>query len=523
MKLSDLSPMDWFTRLNLRRLRYRAQHAANWRYYFGEQPLNYIARILREQQDRFPALIINWPGLVIDALDERLTIEGFALGDSDSVDDDIAGMWQSNGLDAVSSEAHICSLVTREAYLMVGPGAGAYPRLTVEYPEQVAVETDPRSRRVMAALQTWRSDENLPTEDMGELMLPGHSYVFELGDMRSQSLGWAQVDQNDQTSPMVPVVPMLNRPHRGYGRTELHDIKSPADAANQIATNMMAGIEHHALPRRWAVGAREADFVDPKTGKPLPAWAIATGPVWAVTSEDAQDNQYTRLGQFSASDMTNFHNSIKLLASIAGTLYGLPAHYMAYTTDNPVSAEAILYSEARLVKRAERRQVTFGEPWEQGVRIGLDIMGRDPSTAIKLETVWRDASTPTAASKVQAAVQALQVGLFDEEYARQFIGMSIAARAAIAQRQASTGGLGQTIAAGLRALNVAGGQPPTPPAQVPPAPAGQPAPDPTAAVDALQPHVSNASRAGAWPQGLGPLAITQTANGGVGSATGIGR
>lgn len=520
MKLSDLSPMDWFTRLNLRRLRYRQQHAGNWAYYQGRQPLNYIARILREQQDRFPPLIINWPGLVLDALEERLTIEGFQLGDSDSVDDDIAGMWQSNGLDAASSEAHICSLVTREAYLMVGPGPGLYPRFTVEYPEQVAVETDPRTRRVMAALQTWRSDENLPTEDMGELMLPGKSYVFELGDMTSQSLGWRQVDQNDQTSPLVPVVPMLNRPHRGYGRTELHDIKSPADACNQIATNMMAGIEHHSLPRRWAVGARESDFVDPRTKKPLPAWAIATGPVWAITAEDAEDNQYTRLGQFSASDMSNFHNSIKLLASIAGTLYGLPAHYMAYTTDNPVSAEAILYSEARLVKRAERRQVTFGEPWEQGVRIGLDIMGRDPSSAIRLETIWRDASTPTVASKVQAAVQALQVGLWDEEYARQFVGMSPAARAAIAQRQAAAGGLGQTIAAGLRALNVAGGQPapPAAPARPPLEPTG-----PAAAIGALEPQVSDASRAGAWPAGLGPVAITQTANGGVGSAAGRGR
>jgi hypothetical protein len=492
-----LSPEDWFQRLNLRRLRYVHEHRLNWSYYEGTQPLHYVARIIREQQDRFPALVINWPGLVIDATDERLTVEGFRLGGVDSPDDDIEGMWQANNLDAASGEAHICAQVTREAFLMVGPGPGRYPLITVEYPEQVAVETDPRTRRVIAALQVWKSDENLPTEDMGELMLPGRSYIFEWGSMTESNPGWSLADVREQASPLVPVVPMLNRPRRGYGRTELHDIKSPADAANQVATNMLAGIEHHSLPRRWAVGARESDFVDPKTGKPLPAWKIATGAVWGLNAETEEGNQYLKVGQFTASDMTNFHNTIKLMASVAGTLYGLPAHYMAYTTDNPVSAEAILYSEARLVKRAERKQVTYGEAWEQAIRIGLDVMGRDSSQAIKLETVWRDASTPTQASKMAAAVQALQVGIFDEEAAREFIGLSPQQRAAIAARQGTPGGQAAAIVQGLRALDV-GSQP----AQPQPQPVGE-TPGPT-------------TSAGEFPRGLGPVAITQ--NGAVGAA-----
>src|SRR5687767_4978790 len=98
-----------------------------WAYYDGEQALHYVARIIREQQDRFPALRINWPALVVDSLEERLDIEGFRLGDSDSADDDLVGTWNSNNLKAGSSEAHVASFVTRQSYLMVGPGEGAYP------------------------------------------------------------------------------------------------------------------------------------------------------------------------------------------------------------------------------------------------------------------------------------------------------------------------------------------------------------------------------------------------------------
>lgn len=509
MLLSDLSPEDWFQRLNMRRLRYQHDHRANWAYYHGEQPLNYIARILREQQDRFPPLILNWPGLVIDALEERLTIEGFRLGDSDSTDDDIDAMWQANNLDASSSEGHISSLVTREAYLMVGPGLGNFPRVTVEYPEQVAVETDPRTRRVIAGLQAWKSDENLPTEDMAEVMVQGgKSYIFQMGDLSQSKIGFQMVDARDQTSPLVPIVPMLNRPHRGYGRTELKDIKSPADAANQVATNMMAGIEHHSVGRRWAVGAREADFVDPKTGKPLPAWKIASGAVWALGGDSPEESAAIKVGQFTASDMGNFHNSIKLLASIAGTLYGLPAHYMAYTTDNPVSAEAIVYSEARLVKRAERRQVTFGEAWEQAMRIGLDVMGRDSSEAIGLETVWRDPSTPTQASKIPVAVQGLQVGLFDVEAAREYIGMSPQQRKAIREREGSPGGQAAQIVSSLRSLDIAAGQPQPAQPALPALPA--PAFEPSAQTSAAQ-----------FPKGLGPVSISATSA--VSDAAHIGR
>lgn len=460
MKLSDLTDKEWFTRLNMRRVGDLVRQCDLWEYYDGEQPLHYVARIIKEQQDRFPALRINWPALVIDSLEERLNIDGFRLGDSDSSDDDLVGTWAANNLKAASSEAHIAAFVTRQAYLMVGPGDGNYPMITVEYPDQMSVEIDPRSGKVIAALKVWQDDLNFPGllgEDRAVLMLPGRMIEFERGAPvgSTSTLEWTNRLEHHQTSPLVGVVPVTNRPRKAVGYTELRDIKSLADGVNQTATNMLAGLEHHALPRKWAIGARKEDFID-KDGKQLPAWSIATGALWAINGEDDADNSNIRVGQFSGADMTGFHNSIRQLASLASAQYGLPPQYMGYFADNPASADAIRSSEARLIMRAERRQVPLGNAWESAMRIALAIMERDPAQADRLETVWRNPATPTRAQQADAAVKLHAEGIIDTEQAQEDCNYTTGQIAAMARRRGLVRQNAGRVVNNLRQLDVTG-------------------------------------------------------------------
>lgn len=460
MALSDLTDVEWFSRLNYRRASQIAMSRAWWQYYDLEQPMSYVARILLEQDYRFPPLMIAWPELAIDSLEERLDVEGFRLRGKDSSVDELDRVWQANDLDEDSEESHLTSLVTSRSYIMVGPGEGDTPLVTVEYPDQVAVEIDPRTRQVVAALKVWRSDENAFLEDRAVLYLPGRMVEFEYGKPvgSEESPAWASGVEHSQNSPLVPVIPMLNRPRRGHGRSELVAMKPLVDAANQTATNMLAAIEHHSLPRKWAVGVSEDDFKDAE-GNPIPRWQIATGAVWAVPHqpvERGEEAQEVKLGQFSASDLRNFHDSIKQLAQLAGSLYGLPPHYMGYTSENPASAEAIKSSESRLVKRAERRQRTFGGAWERAMRIAWAMMGNDPSEANELETVWRDPSTPTRAQKVDAAAKAIESGLADVEQARIDAGYTLTQRESMRERESSTDRF-QSVAQGLRRIDVQSG------------------------------------------------------------------
>ena len=90
---------------------------------------------------------------------------------------------------------------------------------------------------------------------------------------------------------------------------------------------------------------------------------------------------------------------------------GLPPHYFGWSDANPASADAIRSAETRLVKRAERRQRSFGEAWEEVMRLGYIVTrGQLPDGAVMLETVWRDPATPTVAQTADALTK-LAVGL----------------------------------------------------------------------------------------------------------------
>src|SRR3954468_16408131 len=132
-------------------------------YYEGTQPLSYLApEIQAELSDRMRQLVINWPQLVVDALDERLDVEGFRYADSETTADDLWGVWQANDMDEGSQQAHVDALALKRSYAIVGTNedAEANPIVTGGSALGVFAEGDPRTRQVMAAIKRW--DEPAP-------------------------------------------------------------------------------------------------------------------------------------------------------------------------------------------------------------------------------------------------------------------------------------------------------------------------------------------------------------------------
>ncbi len=193
-----------------------------------------------------------------------------------------------------------------------------------------------------------------------------------------------------------------NRPGKfdqRLGRSVFHPIVSPLDALNKLASDMMVSAEFHALPRRFATGLNEDDFVD-ETGEALDTYSMIAGRMWSTENKDA------KFGQFPEASLSNFHESIKLIMQIVAMQLGIPADYLLFQGDNPPSADAIRASEAQLVKRAERKQRTLSTRWEQVQRLVLMNMGREDDARPKqIETIWRDPSTPTVAQKADAIMK----------------------------------------------------------------------------------------------------------------------
>jgi Phage portal protein, SPP1 Gp6-like len=412
--LLDLDDLGWLQRL----IRAHDLHTPELdlldAYYEGQQPLSYMhPELLQRLDQRVRQVVINWPELVVDSLDERLDLTGFRMGGQDEADRDLWRIWQANRLDLYAQQAHVDALAMGRAFAIVGTNEADAntPLVTVESPLEVHVELDPRTRAVRAAIKRWREDDSgtviglAPTN--ATLYLPNRTvhYASDTG------VGWEEIGRDEHGLGVVPVVPIINRPRTRrrvsqparLGRSELASILPISDAACKIATDMMVSAEFHAMPRRYALGFDKDDFVDAQ-GNTLTPWQAVAGVLWASPKSPKEDG--VAVGQFPEADLSNFHSTLNALAQLTASLSGLPPHFLGYSTENPASADAIRSSEARHIKRAERRQRSFGDAWEQVMRLVLLVRdGRIPTAAVGMTAEWVDAATPTFAAQADAVTK----------------------------------------------------------------------------------------------------------------------
>lgn len=362
--------------------------------------------IFREIGDRLQQVIIAWPQLVVDAIEERLDVEGFRLPDSGDADDDMWRVWQANDLDEGSQLAHVDALVMKRAYLAVGTSEDDpdTPLVTCESPLEVYADIDPRTRGVRAALRRYQGYQSTTmardVEAYATLYLPNATIYYERSGPNGQ---YDEVGRDDHGLGAVPLVPLVNRSRLAdqLGRSELTPILPLVHAANKLATDMMVAAEFVALPLRGIFGIGPQDIED-TSGNKLTALQAILGRLLTIPDEDGTGKTF----EFTSANLANFHESINQLAQMVASLAGLPPHYLGMTTDNPASADAIRSAEIRLIKRAERKQRAFGGAWEQVMRLVRRMQDGDWDPALRrLETIWRDPSTPTVAQKADAAVK----------------------------------------------------------------------------------------------------------------------
>lgn len=407
-------------------------------YYDGAQPLGYLQpELARVLEDRIRSLVINWPRLVVDSIEERLDVEGFRVAGQDDGDDELWRIWQDNDLDEQSQQAHLDSLIYGRSFAMVGANEEdpETPLITIESAKQMSVEWDPRTRQVIAATKIWCEGDYTYRTRYDPTWI-----IREVKDLTSKTPMWAERSEPvENVLGVVPVVPFVNRPRllRPQGVSEMTDVIPIVDAINKLATDMMVGAEYHAVPRRWATGIdmgpdeTEHEVVRKKLWK---RWSTSeANRVWTSDSPD------TTFGQFPQASLDNFVSAVDMLTSRVAALSGLPPHYFGQVGENPASADALRASEAPLVKRVMRKQRVLGGAWERVMRLALLVRdGAYPDEYKRMETIWRSPETPTIAQQADAAVKLVQAEIVTPEQAQEDLGYSPTQRARMAAEKSAS-------------------------------------------------------------------------------------
>jgi hypothetical protein len=426
--------------------------------------------IAAEVGERLQQVVIAWPQLVVDSLEERLDVEGFRLPKGDP-DDDLWRVWQANNCDEQSQLATVDALAMRRAYIAVGTNEddADTPLVTFESPLEVFADIDPRKRTVRSAIRLYgnqllrREGDMLLNTQLISGRLEQYATVYEPNRTSYYDLTgeWTLLDRDEHNLGVVPIIPMVNRSRLAdwTGRSELEPILPLARAANKLATDMMVAAEFVAIPLRGMFGVGPDDFEDQHGNKQSAMQAIM-GRMLAIPDEEKVARQF----EFAAAQLSQFHDSINQLARLVASVSGLPPHFLGLATDNPPSADAIRSAEIRLVKRAERKQRAFGGAYEETMRLVNRLQTGEWNPDLKrLETDWRDASTPTIAQTADATVKKHAEGIITTRQARedlQYTDAQIARMEADDEKQAALDPAGQV----MRVLGQ--GQPQGPPVPV---------------------------------------------------------
>src|SRR5690606_28671743 len=208
------------------------------------------------------------------------------------------------------------------------------------------------------------------------------------------------------------VVPLVNRPRVGrpWGRSEIsRAIMSYTDSAVRTLLGMEIAREFYSSPQLALLGVAEEAFVN-ADGSAKTAWEVYLGRVLALTRDE--DGELPHVQQIAAASPAPYLDQVRGLANLVAGEAAIPASYLGFVTDNPSSADAIRVSEARLVKRAERRQRIFGSAWCEVMRMALLVRdGAVPDEARGLAARWGDAATPTRAAQADAVMRLVSAGV----------------------------------------------------------------------------------------------------------------
>ncbi|AHB29806.1 portal protein [Mycobacterium phage CloudWang3] len=374
---------------------------------------------------------VGYPRLYVDSIAERQAVEGFRLGDADDADEELWQWWQANNLDIEAPLGYTDAYVHGRSYITISKPDPTIdigwdpntPIIRVEPPTRMYAEIDPRIGRVSKAIRAVYDSEGNEIQ-AATLYTPTDTF----GWFKNSDGEWVDWFTVTHGLGIVPVVPLPNRTMLSdlYGTTEITpELRSMTDASARILMLMQATAELMGVPQRLIFGIKPEEIgVDSETGQTLFDAYLAR----ILAFEDPEG----KIQQFSAAELTNFTNALDNIAKQVAAYTGLPPQYLSTAADNPASAEAIRAAESRLIKKIERKNLIFGGAWEEAFRIAYRIMkGGDVTPEMqRMETIWRDPSTPTWAAKADAATKMYNggAGVIPRERARIDMGYSIRER-----------------------------------------------------------------------------------------------
>lgn len=374
----------------------RGDYLMSQLYYEGNQPVPSLGISVPPELESLRA-ILGWGGSAVDAVSERLSMQGFILNGRTEVDDELLEVFQDNNIDSESALVHDDSMIYGNGYVVIGVDDDGNPLITGESPLNMVGYVDRSTGIVTCAYQTYL-DVDPDSETYGHqrstLYLPETTT-----HMVSEAGGWKVIDRDEHPATAefgCSVVAFPNKPttRARWGTSEI----APAwrNCMNRAARTMVeleVMREFHIIQKVIWLGATEKAFQDSE-GNYKTAWESYADFMPMIEPDEQGNTPEVKVisGQSPDGLLKIIDGEARLMSGYTGLN---PQNMGIINTGNPVSGDSIRMADQRLKARTERKATLYGNQWVRVARWSYLVQGQDRPELKRAEADWGPTGIPT--------------------------------------------------------------------------------------------------------------------------------
>lgn len=214
--------------------------------------------------------------------------------------------------------------------------------------------------------------------------------------------GWQLMGPPEPWSVGIPVIHFRNN-DQGYnfGQAELRNVVPLQNGLNKAIIDMVASADTTGFRVYWMLGDDPGDL------------EIVPGS-WVHSEENPKD---VSVGYFPGEGVTNLIDFKDAFAMEIARVSRTPISYFQISKQRPAEG-TLQQEEVGLVSRAKNRHVTFGNGWEDVMRLGIKLHNTYAPAGeprldedVTIDTLWHDPQTRNDFNYLQTLALKKQLGV----------------------------------------------------------------------------------------------------------------
>jgi hypothetical protein len=333
-------------------------------YYAGEHRLKLtkeMKAMLQINDERLDRYNDNYCEMVVDALNDRLVLDTIHAAGNEQAQTWAQTLLLNNRLDGLQIQVHEAVFRDGETFVMVqytDDGTILARELAWDGDSGIIPVWDRRGDGLMAAAKVWWD---------GDVRRVNVYYANQTIKYETNGEELRQIDEEStERDGIAPGVPLVAFRNRGTGRSELTNVLPLQDSLNRTLSSMVMSAELTAFSLLFAVGFKPPNGITP--GMVIHAMIEDSTGAQIVTDKKEEAEAYSalmnsyKLERLEAGDLSQLIGQAEFLIDQISTISSTPIPSQMGSSTS--SGESLKQRDMRLLGKARRAQVQFGNAWE---------------------------------------------------------------------------------------------------------------------------------------------------------------